>query len=110
MIMEKKMETIVVYWSHIGIMEKKMETTTVCWGNIGIMEKRIETTMVYWGYIGIMENEMETTGCPWGERKSATGGQLPCWANDHETCLVVFDHMLLSLTKPAADKVVEDFL
>ena len=26
-IMEKKMETTIVYWACIGIMEKKMETT-----------------------------------------------------------------------------------
>ena len=44
-----------------GIMEKKMETTIVYWGYIGIMEKKMETTIVYWGYIGIMENKMETT-------------------------------------------------
>ena len=28
-IMEKKMETTIVYWGYIGIMDKKMETTTV---------------------------------------------------------------------------------
>ena len=28
-IMEKKMETALVYWSYIGIMERKMETTIV---------------------------------------------------------------------------------
>ena len=27
--MEKKVETIIVYWGYIGIMEKKMETTRV---------------------------------------------------------------------------------
>ena len=26
-IMEKKMETTIIYWVHLGIMEKKMETT-----------------------------------------------------------------------------------
>ena len=35
--MEKKMETIMIYWGDIGIMEKKMETTMVYWGDIGIM-------------------------------------------------------------------------
>ena len=60
-IMEKKMETTIVYWGYIGIMEKKMETTIVYWGYIGIMEKKMETTIVYWGYIGIMEKKMETT-------------------------------------------------
>ena len=25
--MEKKMETTIVYWGHIGVMEKRMETT-----------------------------------------------------------------------------------
>ena len=43
--MEKKMETIMIYWGDIGIMEKKMETTMVYWGDIGIMEKKIETTI-----------------------------------------------------------------
>ena len=47
-------------WDYIGIIEKKMETTMVYWDYIGIMEKEMETTMVYWGYIGIMENKMET--------------------------------------------------
>ena len=28
-IMEKKMETTIVYWGYMGIMEKKMETTHV---------------------------------------------------------------------------------
>ena len=37
---------------YIGVMEKKMETTVVYWGYIGIMEKNMETTIVYWGYIG----------------------------------------------------------
>ena len=43
------------------IMEKRMETTIVYWGYIGIMEKKMETTIVYWGYMGIMEKRMETT-------------------------------------------------
>ena len=30
---------------YIGIMEKKMETTVVYWGNIGRMENKMETTM-----------------------------------------------------------------
>ena len=30
----------------MGIMEKKVETTIVYWGNIGIMEKKMETTRV----------------------------------------------------------------
>ena len=29
-IMEKKMETTLVFWGYIGIREKKMETTRVC--------------------------------------------------------------------------------
>ena len=34
------------------MMEKKMETTIVYWGSIyGIMEKKMETTIVYWGSI-----------------------------------------------------------
>ena len=28
-IMEKEMETTIVYWGYIGVMEKKMETTIV---------------------------------------------------------------------------------
>ena len=40
---------------NIGIMEKKMETTIVYWGYIGIMEKKMETTIVYWGYIFIQQ-------------------------------------------------------
>ena len=49
-IMEKKMETTIVYWDYIGMMDKKMETTIVYWDYIGIMEKKMETTIVYWGY------------------------------------------------------------
>ena len=30
----------------MGIMEKKMETTIIYWGNMGIMEKKMETTIV----------------------------------------------------------------
>ena len=44
-----------------GIMEKKTETIIIYWGYIGIMEKKMEPIIVYWGYIGIMENKMETT-------------------------------------------------
>ena len=47
-----------------GIMEKNMETTIVYWDYNGIMEKNMETTIVYWGYNGIMENEMETPKTP----------------------------------------------
>ena len=36
---------------YMGIMEKKMETTIVYWGYIGIMEKKMETTIVYMGYM-----------------------------------------------------------
>ena len=46
------------------VMEKKLETTIVYWGYIGVMEKKMETTIVYWGYIGVMENKMETTIVP----------------------------------------------
>ena len=48
---------------HIGIVEKKVETTIVYWDYyiIRIMEKRIETTVVYWGCLGTMEMKMETT-------------------------------------------------
>ena len=35
-----------VYWGYIGIMEKKMETT-------------ILYLAIFWGYIGIMEKKME---------------------------------------------------
>ena len=50
-----------LYRGYIGIMEKKMETTIVYCGYNGIMEKKMETTIVYWGYIGIMKKKMETT-------------------------------------------------
>ena len=43
-----------------GIMEKKMETTIVYWVYIGIMEKKMETTVVYFVYIGIMEKKQIT--------------------------------------------------
>ena len=53
--MFRGLETTIGYWGYIrvilgyfGIMEKKMETTMVYWGYIGIMEKKMETTMVYW--------------------------------------------------------------
>ena len=40
------------YYSILGlyvrIMEKKLETTIVYWGYIGIMEKKMDT-IVYWG-------------------------------------------------------------
>ena len=35
----------------MGMMEKKMETTIVYWGYIGIMGKNMETTIM--GYIGV---------------------------------------------------------
>ena len=38
-----------------GIMEKGMETTIVYGGYVGIMEKKMETSIVSWVYIGIME-------------------------------------------------------
>ena len=51
----------IVYWGSSGIMEKKMETTILYWGNIG---------MVCWGSIGILEKKMETIivyqGIYWG--------------------------------------------
>ena len=44
---------------YIGIMEKKMETTIVYWGYIKVI------LGLYWGYIGIMEKKTEPTimGC-----------------------------------------------
>ena len=36
---------------HIGIMEKKMETIGIYWGSIGRMEKKMEATI---GIIGII--------------------------------------------------------
>ena len=60
-IMEKKMETTIVYLGYIRIMEKKMATTIVYWGYIRIMEKKMATTIVYLGYIRIMEKKMATT-------------------------------------------------
>ena len=32
-------------WGNIGVMEKKMETTIVYRDNIGVMEKKMETTI-----------------------------------------------------------------
>ena len=39
---------------YMGIMEKKMETTIVYWGHIGMMEKKTETTIMGY-YIGLRE-------------------------------------------------------
>ena len=41
--METKTETTRVYRGYIGIMEKKMETTIVYWEN-----GKMETAIVYW--------------------------------------------------------------
>ena len=39
------METTILCWGYRGIMEKKMETIIVYWGYIiGIMEKKMEAT------------------------------------------------------------------
>ena len=35
---------------YIGIIEKKMETTVVYWGNIGIMENKMEATILGLSY------------------------------------------------------------
>ena len=54
----------VLYWGYMGnywIVQKKMETTIVYGGYIGIMEKKMETTIVYWGYMRIMGKKMEIT-------------------------------------------------
>ena len=52
-------------WSHIGvnirIMEKNMETTMLYRGYIGMSKKSIETTTSDRGYIGTMEKNMETS-------------------------------------------------
>ena len=52
-------------WSHIGvnvrIMEKNMETTMLYRGYIGMIKNSIETTTLDRGYIGIMAKNMETT-------------------------------------------------
>ena len=48
-----------LYWGYIGIMEKNMETTIVYRGYIGIMDKKMETTIVYRGYVGILEKKMD---------------------------------------------------
>ena len=53
-IMEKKMESTMLYWGYIGIMEKKMESTMLCWGYIGNNGKKMESAVVCWGYIGII--------------------------------------------------------
>ena len=51
---------IVHNWGNVGIMEKKMETTIVYGGNIGIMENKMETTIMENQMEKKMENEMET--------------------------------------------------
>ena len=38
---------------YFGIVEKNMETTIVYCGYIGIMDKKMVTTILYWGYIGL---------------------------------------------------------
>ena len=58
-IMEKKMETTIVYWGYLGIMENRMETTIVYWRYMGIMESKMETTIVYWGYVGFRGSLLE---------------------------------------------------
>ena len=44
---EKNMETDIVYWGHIGRMEEKMQATIACQGYIGnmgnITDKTLET-------------------------------------------------------------------
>ena len=48
-----------LYWDYIGIMEKKMETTIVYRGYTGIMEKNMETRpQVKINFSG------NTSGCP----------------------------------------------
>ena len=56
-VMEKKMETAIVYWDNIRIMEKKMETAIVYWDNIRIMEKKMETTIGYLGLYGPVRHQ-----------------------------------------------------
>ena len=59
-----------------GIMEKNMETTIVYWVYIGIMEKKMETTIVYFVYIGITEKK-QVTDRSYSARRAAClqGGQ-----------------------------------
>ena len=45
----------------IDIMERNMETTIIYRGYIRIREKNMETTIIYRGHIQIMEKKMETT-------------------------------------------------
>ena len=41
------------YMGYVGILEKKMETTIVYWGYIGIMENKMETTSFFnLGHVG----------------------------------------------------------
>ena len=65
---------------YIGIMEKKVETTMVYWGYIGIMEKKMETTIVYWGLY--RDNGKENGNCysrfpPNHNKTGPSSGGLP---------------------------------
>ena len=57
-IMQKKMDTTIVYWAYMGIMEKKMETTIM--GNIGFR------TTSRW---------LRTLFCSWNRNLPHTGFQ-----------------------------------
>ena len=48
----------------MGIMEKKMETTIVYWGYIGIMENKMETTIM--GYTGFRVYPRSRPSPIWG--------------------------------------------
>ena len=58
---------------HLEIMEKKMETTIVYWGYIGIMGKKMETTIgilgLYWDNgkeKAFRAEHFEACGLQWG--------------------------------------------
>ena len=53
------------YMGYIGIMEKKMETTIVYGDNIGRMDLKMETTIVYRGYICIRVQGLGFMGLVW---------------------------------------------
>ena len=61
----------------MGIMEKRMETTVIYWGYIGIMEKRMETTIM--GYIGVLSwYSLRTSNRPQHDIGHYSEGLLHC--------------------------------
>ena len=60
---------VIISWGYIGIMEKNMETTIVYWGSSNKSEN--SSIIVSWGHIGIIEKNMETTIVYWGSNNKS---------------------------------------